>query len=155
MVGSHKVGRIEHVIVGKQTGADVERVEMLKKVCPLVHVELEAGDALFFHANVLHTSDQNSSNRRRWAFIISYNRASNNPVLPHHHPFYTPLKKVRVKFMLSICNCVAQKMGVLLCTCIQVPNTAILSCQTLDTTGKAFMDPKTDRTGYASKSNKS
>jgi hypothetical protein len=124
LVGSHKAGRIEHGIVGSQVGANLERVEMLKNVCPLVHVELEAGDALFFHSNVLHTSDQNNSARRRWAFIISYNRASNNPVIPHHCPFYTPLKKV--------------------------PNSAILSCQTCDISGKDFMDPKMEKTTYAS-----
>ena len=63
----------------------------------MIDVELEAGDALFFHSNVLHKSDQNNSDRRRWAFIMSYNMASNDPVLPHHHPQYTPLIKVREK----------------------------------------------------------
>ena len=67
------------------------------QVLPLVHVELEPGDALFFHCNLLHQSDQNSSDRRRWAFLIAYNRASNNPVFEHHHPQYTPLVKVIVK----------------------------------------------------------
>ena len=55
---------------------------------------MEAGDALFFHCNVLHRSDKNDSDRRRWAFLIAYNRASNNPVYPHHHPQYTKLEKV-------------------------------------------------------------
>ena len=63
---------------------------------PLVHVELDPGDALFFHCNVLHTSDQNRSDRRRWAFLIAYNRADNNPYLPHHHPQYTALHKVTI-----------------------------------------------------------
>ena len=30
--GSHKLGRIEHKRVGQQTGADIERVEQIKKV---------------------------------------------------------------------------------------------------------------------------
>jgi Ni,Fe-hydrogenase III small subunit len=30
--GSHKAGRIDHVRVGGQNGADIERVEMLMKV---------------------------------------------------------------------------------------------------------------------------
>ncbi|XP_059153581.1 L-proline trans-4-hydroxylase-like isoform X2 [Physella acuta] len=51
--GSHKCGRIEHVMVGGQTGADVERVDQIKKVLPLHFVELEPGDALFFHSNLL------------------------------------------------------------------------------------------------------
>ena len=64
------------------------------QVLPLVHVELEPGDALFFHCNVLHQSDQNSSDRRRWAFLIAYNRASNSPVNNDHQPQFTPLVKV-------------------------------------------------------------
>ena len=65
------------------------------QVLPLVDVEMEAGDALFFHSNVLHRSDKNDSDRRRWAFLIAYNRTSNNPVYPHHHPQYTKLEKVQ------------------------------------------------------------
>ena len=61
---------------------------------PLVEVEMEAGDALFFHSNVLHCSSQNDSDRRRWAFVIAYNRASNNPTIRHHHPQYTKMIKV-------------------------------------------------------------
>eukprot|EP00731_Ephydatia_muelleri_P016727 Em0009g1151a len=91
--GSHAAGRIEHVMVGGQTGADLERVEHLQKVLPLVDVELSPGDALYFHCNLLHRSDANHSDRRRWAFLIAYNRASNNPVEVHHHPQYTPLIK--------------------------------------------------------------
>nr|KAG5705814.1 hypothetical protein BaRGS_027473 [Batillaria attramentaria] len=53
-----------------------------------------AGDALFFHCNLLHTSSQNSSPNRRWAFLCAYNRADNNPVKEHHHPRYTKLHKV-------------------------------------------------------------
>ena len=64
------------------------------QVLPLVDVEMEAGDALFFHSNVLHRSDKNDSDRRRWAFVIAYNRASNNPTIPHHHPQYIKLEKV-------------------------------------------------------------
>ena len=58
-------------------------------------VELEPGDALFFHSNLLHRSDQNRSSRRRWAFLIAYNMATNNPVKKHHHPQYTKLDLVR------------------------------------------------------------
>jgi len=52
------------------------------------------GDALYFHSNVLHTSDKNDSDLRRWAFLCAYNRADNDPVYKHHHPNYTPLSKV-------------------------------------------------------------
>ena len=61
---------------------------------PLINVELDPGDALYFHSNVLHRSEQNHSDRRRWAFLMSYNTKANNPVKVHHHPQYTPLIKV-------------------------------------------------------------
>ena len=121
LVGSNKVGRIDHVKIGDQVGADLERLAQVEKFCPLLHVEVrcssttfnenseyftlhvshkrfffqcEPGDCLFFHCNILHRSDQNHSDNRRWAFLVSYNRADNNPVYKHHHPFYTPLNKV-------------------------------------------------------------
>jgi ectoine hydroxylase-related dioxygenase (phytanoyl-CoA dioxygenase family) len=60
----------------------------------LVHVEMEPGDGLFFHSNVMHRSDQNRSPSRRWTVIMCYNAARNDPYLEHHHPRYTPLSKV-------------------------------------------------------------
>lgn len=42
--GSHKAGRIEHKFVAGQTGADLERVEHLKKVFPLTYMEMEPGE---------------------------------------------------------------------------------------------------------------
>ncbi|KAJ8300969.1 hypothetical protein KUTeg_022488 [Tegillarca granosa] len=92
--GSNKCGRIEHDFVAGQQGANVERVNAIAKVCPLEYVEMEPGDALFFHCNLLHTSSQNKSPNRRWAFLCAYNRASNNPIKKHHHPSYTKLHKV-------------------------------------------------------------
>ena len=44
------------------------------KAFPLVYVEMEPGDALFFHCNLLHSSDQNNSDMRRWAMITSFNQ---------------------------------------------------------------------------------
>ena len=40
LVGSHKVGRIDHSRVCDQFGADLERVEQVKKFCPLLHVKV-------------------------------------------------------------------------------------------------------------------
>ncbi|KAK3088538.1 hypothetical protein FSP39_020279, partial [Pinctada imbricata] len=119
--GSQKCGRIEHVMVAGQTGADLDRVKEIEKVCPLEHVEMEPGDALFFHCNLLHTSTGNFSPFRRWAFLCAYNKASNNPVIVHHHPQYTPL--------------------------VKMPNNSIRECQNVtDMSGKEFMNPKNDRT---------
>ena len=92
--GSHKMGRIEHGRVGGQTGADIERVNQAMKVLDHVYVEMEPGDALFFHSNLLHCSSQNRSEKPRNVLLCCYNRASNNPTKVHHHPQYTPLARV-------------------------------------------------------------
>lgn len=92
--GSHKVGRIEHTLVGEQTGADMERVSQLQTRFPLKHVELEPGDACFFHCNLLHQSGRNTSEDRRWCFLVSFNTKHNDPVYAHHHPKYNPLDRL-------------------------------------------------------------
>eukprot|EP00117_Sycon_ciliatum_P012407 scpid87790/ scgid13491/ Ectoine hydroxylase len=119
--GSNLLGRIEHLRVAGQTGADAERIELIKKRLDEVYVEMEPGDALFFHSLLLHKSNENSSPNRRWAFLCAYNRASNDPLLPHHHPQYTPLEKVA--------------------------NGAIMECENFsDLSGKDFLQPGTDKT---------
>ena len=93
--GSHHAGRVEHgVLPGEQVGADPRRVEEMLKTMDLVYCEMEPGDGLFFHSNVMHRSDQNRSPNRRWTVLFCYNAARNNPYLEHHHPQYTPLHKV-------------------------------------------------------------
>ncbi|KAJ8300941.1 hypothetical protein KUTeg_022460 [Tegillarca granosa] len=69
--GSNNCGRIDHKMVAGQQG-----------------------DTLFFHGNLLHCSAPNNSQDRRYAFLITYNKATNNPVKEHHFKSYTPLKKV-------------------------------------------------------------
>ncbi len=102
LVGSHRLGRIDHKKVGDQAGADLERVAQAHKFCELMYVEMDPGDCLFFHCNILHRSDQNASDKRRWAFLVSYNTANNNPVYKHHHPQYTPLIKVCMNITIHI-----------------------------------------------------
>ena len=93
--GSHHAGRVEHgVLPGDQVGANPRRVEEMLKNLDLVYAEMAPGDGLFFHANVMHRSDQNRSPDRRWTVLFCYNAARNNPYLEHHHPQYTPLLKV-------------------------------------------------------------
>ncbi len=92
--GSHHMGRLNHILSGEQAGADLERVEEASKRLELVHAEMEAGDAVFFHSNTLHCSGPNHSENSRWAMICCYNSAANDPYKESHHPGYTPLEKV-------------------------------------------------------------
>lgn len=119
--GTHHCGRIDHILQHGQTVADQERVDQLLKHYELVYVTMDPGDALFFDCNLLHTSDKNPSENKRWAFLCAYNRADNDPVYKHHHPNYTPLHKV--------------------------PNDAVRTCRNYDDmSGKEFMDPTKDQT---------
>ena len=84
----------------------------------LLHIFL--GDALFFHCNLLHRSDQNHSDLRRWVMITSFNQKKNNPKIQHHHPLYHPLKIVENDAILKSDPLVNSKID------------------------KDFMDPKSD-----------
>ena len=92
--GSHHMGRVDHQLVGDQTGADLEVVAAACERLELVYCALEPGDALFFHCNVLNRSDQNRSADPRWSLICCYNPARNDPFKDSHHPRYSPLSKV-------------------------------------------------------------
>jgi len=91
--GSHKVGRIGHGIsdTPEQT-ADMERIVELEKRHECVYITAEPGDALFFHANLLHSSDANKSDQSRRTLIVCFNTKSNNPYKKSGHASYSPLK---------------------------------------------------------------
>ena len=75
--GSHKMGRVNHGFAGEQVGADMEMVNHSLKTMDLIYCELEPGDALFFHSNLLHRSEANLSDKPRWSLISCYNSQSN------------------------------------------------------------------------------
>ena len=75
--GSHKLGRVNHGFAGEQVGADMVMVDHALKTLEQVYVELQPGDALFFHSNILHRSEANTSDRPRWSLISCYNSLSN------------------------------------------------------------------------------
>jgi len=77
--GSHKMGRIEHGFAGEQVGASQHYVDLALKTMELIYVEIKAGDALFFHSNILHRSEANTSDTARWSLISVYNRSANVP----------------------------------------------------------------------------
>lgn len=75
--GSHKLGRVNHGFAGEQVGADMVMVDHALKTMEHVYVELQPGDALFFHSNILHRSEANTSDKPRWSIISCYNSLSN------------------------------------------------------------------------------
>jgi ectoine hydroxylase-related dioxygenase (phytanoyl-CoA dioxygenase family) len=75
--GSHKLGRVNHGFAGEQVGADMTMVNNALQTMQLVYVEIEAGDALFFHSNLLHRSEANLSDKPRWSIISCYSAQSN------------------------------------------------------------------------------
>jgi ectoine hydroxylase-related dioxygenase (phytanoyl-CoA dioxygenase family) len=89
--GSHHLGRIDHGKVGGQTGADAERIAAILQRLPIVYAEMDPGDGLFFHGNLLHRSDQNTSDFPRWGLICCYNTKRNDPYKESRHPNYSPL----------------------------------------------------------------
>lgn len=91
LVGSHHMGRIEHGKAGSQAGADPERIREIEKRFELKYCEAEPGSALFFHCNLLHSSESNTSERHRRAFICCYNGMSNVPYGGKGHGRPVPL----------------------------------------------------------------
>ena len=71
------MGRVEHGFSGEQVGASQRFVTLALQNMEHVFVELEAGDALFFHSNLLHRSEANLSDTARWSLISCYNRTTN------------------------------------------------------------------------------
>ena len=100
--GSHKMGRVNHILTGEQAGADTEYVHEAIERLETVQCEMSPGDALFFHCNLLHCSAANLSDHARWALICCYNARSNDPFKESHHPNYTKLKKVSDEMVLQV-----------------------------------------------------
>ena len=75
--GSHKLGRVNHGFAGEQVGADMVMVNNALKTMELVYSELQPGDALFFHSNLLHRSEANLSDYPRWSIISCYSLQTN------------------------------------------------------------------------------
>jgi len=75
--GSHKLGRVNHGFSGEQVGADMTMVDNALQTMELVYSELNPGDALFFHSNLLHRSEANLSDHPRWSIISCFSSQSN------------------------------------------------------------------------------
>jgi ectoine hydroxylase-related dioxygenase (phytanoyl-CoA dioxygenase family) len=99
--GSHKMGRFEHNFAGEQQGADMPFVEEALKICERVYVELNPGDILFFHSNLLHMSEANLSDKARWSLISAYNLSYNVPFREKNPSCITPVKVVPDEAVLA------------------------------------------------------
>jgi ectoine hydroxylase-related dioxygenase (phytanoyl-CoA dioxygenase family) len=99
--GSHKMGRLEHNFAGEQQGADQPFVDEAMKLFERVYVEIEPGDALFFHSNLLHMSEANLSDKPRWSLISVYNMSYNKPFREKNTSCITPVKVVPDEAILS------------------------------------------------------
>jgi len=92
--GSHKLGRVDHGITGGQTGADSKFVAFALENHTLESVELEPGDVVFFHSNILHKSEANLSQKSRWSLISVYNRQSNQALIDHFPTVTNPIEVI-------------------------------------------------------------
>ncbi|HEV8286832.1 MAG TPA: phytanoyl-CoA dioxygenase family protein [Chitinophagaceae bacterium] len=99
--GTHKMGRIEHGFAGEQVGASQHYVDLALKTMELVYVEIKAGDALFFHSNILHRSEANLSDKSRWSLISVYNRSSNVPYNEPSNSSTIPIEAVPDEALLE------------------------------------------------------
>ncbi len=78
--GSHEIGLIHHTRRSEgQAEADPARVAAALAVLPREYIEMNEGDALFFHCCLLHKSDQNTSADPRWSLISCYNARLDRP----------------------------------------------------------------------------
>jgi len=100
--GTHRMDRVEHNMTGEQVGAHLEKVEEAMKHHELVYVELQPGDALFFHCNLLHRSNANLSDHSRWSLISVYNKVTNKPYKDEPASCYTPIEKVADDALLKV-----------------------------------------------------
>ena len=99
--GSHKMGRVNHGFAGEQAGADMQMVNNALKTMDLVYSELDPGDALFFHSNLLHRSEANLSEHPRWSVISCYSLQSNLAYNETSTSWKTPVDVVPDEAILS------------------------------------------------------
>lgn len=76
-------------------------VEEALKKCERVYVELQPGDLLFFHSNLLHMSEANLSDKPRWSLISVYNLSYNVPFREKNTSCITPVKVVPNEAVLA------------------------------------------------------
>ena len=101
--GTHKLGRLDHVRQDGQTNVAELHLEAALARHEHLYVEMEPGDALVFHCNLLHRSDANNSDTYRWGYICSYSTVSNAPFARlRDYGNYEPLNTVPAGSFLAV-----------------------------------------------------
>jgi ectoine hydroxylase-related dioxygenase (phytanoyl-CoA dioxygenase family) len=78
---SHKLGRQDHINFGTHPGdrgMERARLEIVIQRLGEKYIELDSGDVCIFHGNLIHGSDDNTSERDRLALVATYNFKTNN-----------------------------------------------------------------------------
>jgi ectoine hydroxylase-related dioxygenase (phytanoyl-CoA dioxygenase family) len=109
--GSHKLGRLNHGFSGEQVGADMVMVNNALSCMEHVYVELDPGDVLFFHSNLLHRSEANLSDSPRWSIISCYNSLSNPAFNDESGSWKIPVEVVSDEALLSASGLGASEQG--------------------------------------------
>jgi ectoine hydroxylase len=82
--GSHRLGRLDRLPDGIEEYSyfrlNPQRLEAILRRFPVEEMQMTPGDAFFFHANTLHSSDANTTDRPRTLLEMTYNAMSNGPV---------------------------------------------------------------------------
>ncbi|HET7898913.1 MAG TPA: phytanoyl-CoA dioxygenase family protein [Flavisolibacter sp.] len=99
--GSQKMGRVNHGFAGEQVGADMVMVNNALQTMEVLYCELQPGDALFFHPNLLHRSEANLSDHPRWSLISCYCLQSNLAYNETSTSWKTPVNKVPDEAILN------------------------------------------------------
>jgi ectoine hydroxylase-related dioxygenase (phytanoyl-CoA dioxygenase family) len=94
--GSPEIGLLAHERgASVQKSAEQQRVDAALACLAHEYVEMDSGDALFFHANLLHKSDQNAAADPRWSLIGCYNARNDQPFEDNvHHPGFSAILRL-------------------------------------------------------------
>lgn len=88
---SHTLGRVDHVLYDNFSDSEVDpiRQELCIERFGEVHIELDPGDYVLFHANTFHGSEANLSDASRLSLLGCYNTKRNDPFIRSNpHPNY-------------------------------------------------------------------
>ena len=92
---SHEMGRLNHLRIGDTDAADPEIIQQATKKLEVVDCEMKAGSILFFHANMLHASTPNYTDKIRVILHCTYNTKLGSPYKEEwQHHAYQPLQKL-------------------------------------------------------------